>query len=498
MTASPTLPQADRPKAPKPLSFSHLTAIFFGLTLFFCLGNRSLPLIDRDEPRFAEASREMLQSGNWIVPTFNKAPRYDKPPLIYWMQVACYKVFGDNEFAARLPAALCTALIAILLILWGGRLADRTTGLRAAVIFVLCVQVFVHGRAAVADPPMVLCVVAAAWLGWEWIRQPKNHLIAAGFWIVLALGFVAKGPIAWVPIGMALWLTRRYQRQGSTVPSLTVWILGFLGMLGLVCLWGIPALAQTKGEFAAKGLGEHVVGRSLIAMEGHGSASILGYIATLPLYFLTVFPSFFPWSVWLPSVIRFHKRRPSEEAAYLLCGTILTFGIFTVSRTKLPHYTLPAFPFLALLVAFWWRENKSSAQFRKVAWATATVFIFVPFLLFSPIRSLSLTEAMVDVLRPLLSSNTAVALVDYQEPSLIWGLRGSIAGFPETIQEAKIEAWLAQPGARFCILSAQAAERVQGPWVRREVSGWNFAKGRRMKLVALASPEPAPIPLPNP
>ena len=474
----------------KPLSFIKLIAAFFGLTLFFCLGNQALPLIDRDEPRFAEASREMMQSQNWIVPTFNQAPRYDKPPLIYWMQVGCYKILGDNEFAARLPAAVCTALIAILLILWGTRLSDPETGVRAALIFALCIQVFVHGRAAVADPPMVLCVVAAAWLGWEWIRQPKKHLLALTFWVLLALGFLAKGPIAWVPIGMAGWLARRTSRDGKPVPASGVWIIGILVMLVIVALWGLPALAQTKGEFAAKGLGEHVVGRSLIAMEGHGAASILGYLATLPLYFMTVFPSFFPWSIWLPAALRFHKRRPTPEAAYLLSGAILTFGIFTLSRTKLPHYTLPAFPFLALLLAFWWRENKSAAQFRKVAWGTIAVFTLVPLLGFAPIRSLSVTESMVDVLRPLLTSNTAVALVDYQEPSLIWGLRGSISGFPETIQDTKIETWLSQPGPRFCILTAAAAEKVPGPWIRREAKGWNFAKGRPLTLIALTSPTP--------
>src|SRR5271169_1613774 len=68
-----------------------------------------LPLLDRDEPRFAEASREMLQSGNFVVPTFNNAPRYAKPPLIYWCQAFCYGVFGQNAFAARFPSLLATA-----------------------------------------------------------------------------------------------------------------------------------------------------------------------------------------------------------------------------------------------------------------------------------------------------------------------------------------------------------------------------------------------------
>src|SRR5271170_528301 len=78
-----------------------------------------LPLLDRDEPRFAEASREMLQSGNFTVPTFNNAPRYAKPPLIYWCQAVSYTYFGENAFAARLPSLLATAGTALLLFVWG-------------------------------------------------------------------------------------------------------------------------------------------------------------------------------------------------------------------------------------------------------------------------------------------------------------------------------------------------------------------------------------------
>ncbi|MEK0446806.1 MAG: 4-amino-4-deoxy-L-arabinose transferase or related glycosyltransferase of family [Verrucomicrobiota bacterium] len=476
---------------PKPLSRSRLWLLFLGITVFLCLGNGSLPLIDRDEPRFAEASREMMQSGNWVVPTFNNAPRYDKPPLIYWMQVACYRALGDNAFAARLPAALCTALNAILLVVWGTRLAQPAVGLRAAFMFLLCLQVFVHGRAAVADPPMVLFVTAAAWLGWEWMAHPQSSRIAAGFWLSLALGFLAKGPIAWVPIGMVGWAAWNRRRAGQPVPSLTAWTLGTLGMLLLVCLWGIPALTRTGGAFAAKGLGEHVVGRSLIAMEGHGAASILGYLATLPFYFLTLFPSFAPWSFWLPALWKDRQRVHSPAFGYLASGVFLVFGIFTLSRTKLPHYTLPCFPLLALTMALWWSKAKPSFLFRKTAAITAIVFTLVPLLLFPAVRNLSLTEAAILRVRPLLTPETKVALVDFQEPSLIWGLRSSIKGYPEMVSEGQVTEWLAQGGPRLCLLTAQAAEKTPGPWSRDAIRGWNFAKGRRTTLVLLrpVSPE---------
>jgi 4-amino-4-deoxy-L-arabinose transferase-like glycosyltransferase len=473
---------------------AHMLLLFVGFTLLFCLGNQTLPLIDRDEPRFAEAAREMLQTGDWIVPRFNAAPRYDKPPLIYWMQIGAYRVLGDSggagAFAARLPAAICTGLSVVLLALWGGRMGGRLHGIRSAMIYGLCVQVFVHGRAAVADPPMVLFTIAAAWAGWEWLQQPRRTDLALVFWISLALGFLAKGPIAWVPLGMVGWSFWRIRKfpidEEHRSPRAISWIAGGVFMLGLVALWGIPALMRTKGEFAAVGLGEHVVGRSLISMEGHGAQNLLGYIATLPLYFITIFPSFAPWSLWLPAAIKYHRRNPSPQSLYLFSGIILTFGIFTLSRTKLPHYTLPCFPFLALLVACWWEENRSARLWRNVAFGTTLVFIAAPLLLFGLIRDLSVTEAVISQVTPLLRSNTAVALVDYREPSLVWGIRGKIAGYPEMIAEERVADWMAQPGERMCILTEETAvSKTKGTWKRLHASGWNFAKGKRLTLVTL-------------
>src|ERR1041385_8762750 len=87
--------------------------LFFGCIVFHIAGTWSLPLIDRDEPRFAEASREMIQRGDYVVPYFNNQLRLDKPPLTYWAQTVSYRMFGQNDFAARLPSAVAAALLAI-------------------------------------------------------------------------------------------------------------------------------------------------------------------------------------------------------------------------------------------------------------------------------------------------------------------------------------------------------------------------------------------------
>src|SRR4029450_7263548 len=93
--------------------------LFFGCLVFHILGSWSLPLIDRDEPPFAEASREMIERGNYIVPYFNNQLRLDKPPLTYWAQVASYHIFGENDFAARFPSAIAAAINAVVIVVWG-------------------------------------------------------------------------------------------------------------------------------------------------------------------------------------------------------------------------------------------------------------------------------------------------------------------------------------------------------------------------------------------
>src|ERR1700744_4168407 len=110
------------------------TVVLFSLALLLA-GNWIMPLTDRDEVRFAEASREMIQRGDYVVPWFNGNYRFDKPILIYWCQSTSYRIFGDNDFAARFPSALFTTGTALLLVRWVRRVADAKTGLLAGAMY---------------------------------------------------------------------------------------------------------------------------------------------------------------------------------------------------------------------------------------------------------------------------------------------------------------------------------------------------------------------------
>src|SRR3954465_13851918 len=196
--------------------------LFFACVLFHILGTWSLPLIDRDEPRFAEASREMIERGNYIVPYFNNQLRLDKPPLAYWAQVASYHIFGENDFAARFPSAIAASLTALAIFGWGRRIGREKIGWWAAIIFTLSLQTFVHAKAAVADMWLVLFVTVAHWAGYELLRDRLQPTTAPEqvvrpperrwwwlFYLSLAFAFLAKGPIGWTPL-LAVAATKRF------------------------------------------------------------------------------------------------------------------------------------------------------------------------------------------------------------------------------------------------------------------------------------------------
>jgi 4-amino-4-deoxy-L-arabinose transferase-like glycosyltransferase len=456
-------------------------------------GNWLLPLIDRDEPRFAEASREMIERGDWLVPHFNGKPRYDKPPLIYWLQCGAYWALGAHEFSARLPSVVCAVATSLLIACWGLRAVSKEAGLRAGWIFGLALQVAIHARAAVADMLLIAWMTAAAWAGWEVIRSgglPGWRRWWVLFWVALAGGFLAKGPIALVPLGMmgfGLW-------KQSWAPRWTAWLGGLAGWLALVGAWGVPALAATQGEFAAVGLGKHVVARTMAPLEGHGARSWLGYAATLPMYFVTIFFSLFPWSIWLVPMIRTRQHSAGDVSwrRYLWSGVWLVFGIFTLSRTKLPHYTLPAFPMLALLIAAWWERARSEEVFRKAVAATSGSLLLVALCGSALMRPWFPTEALFEQVRPLLRPEMKLASVDYHEPSLVWTFRREIAGFHTPLKASKAARWLAEPGPRLLVLPADRVEELfpsmPAGVERFESRGFWLTKGRWVELALLAKP----------
>ena len=452
-------------------------------------GTWILPLQDRDEPRFSEASREMLQRGDWILPTFNNLPRYDKPALTYWFQMAFYKVFGENDLAARLHSALFTALTALAVFGFARSLYNERAAWFAALAYTVTLQVMMLAKAAVADMPMVFFFTVAAWAGWELLTRPvesSRQPRARWWWIfygALALGFLAKGPEIWFPIAGILiyaWrervpeLNRRFKFQ-----------YGIPLMLLLIGIWGVPAMVLSHGDFFRVGIGKHVVQRSLEPMEGHGGGFLKWFF---PFYFLTFFFSFLPWSVFTWPVVARLKSGLPAAARYLLIQAGIVFLAFTLISTKLLHYTLPAFPLLACLAAPT-LAALGTAIFRRIVIGMTALNLAISFIAF-PILANHILIPVKNMAASLqLAPETEFASVDgsYDEPSEIWYFRRQLKTWHELLAPKDVPGFMNKPGPRLCVVPQDLAATLPIPatWEQHPLHGKNLANGKILSLVLL-------------
>jgi len=465
--------------------------LFFSLVLLLA-GNWILPLTDRDEARFAEASREMLQRGDFVVPWFNGAWRFDKPVFIYWCQMASYQVFGENAFAARLPSVLFTTATALLLVRWGRKRMNAQTGFLAGAMFVAGLHVAIIGRVATADMAMVFFSTLAVWSGWE-LTRPENNSRKIWWWIfyiTLALGFLAKGPVAWLPLG-GMMLGRAFRKNSFRLP-LNETVVGLVVAVALAALWGIPALTQTGGKYFDIGMGQHVFKRAIAVNDSHGLAGTLGFIALLPLYFVTFFASFFPWSTRVPSALRrwWPERQRDDLGWYLLTQAALVFVVFSLVKTKLPHYTMPAFPCIALWLARQISGNeKSFAWFQKRFLAMAVFILALMLIGFSVTRNFLLTENLWREVGPHVRPETKIACLGYTEPSLVWKFRGVSTNLV-LLGDAKLaQDFLTNAPPLILVLpTTDFAKLTDTNGVKIQVHGLDMVKFKNWNLTAVVRP----------
>lgn len=346
---------------------SHVILLLAVAALVLLPGNRSIPLLDRDEPRFAQATVEMIESGNWIVPHFNGQYRFDKPVLTYWVMSLGYALFGPNEFGARFHSAVFAALVALLLYGLGRRWFDPVAGLLAGVAWLTSLQVVLHGRSAVADQPMVFFVVLAQWGLFELLYGERPGHRTRWFWLTyggLGLGFLAKGPIAVLVPALTLVLHRLIGREPVPWRRLRL-AAGLPVVLLLVGAWGVPALWQTGGAFWGEGMNRHVVERGFKAFNSR---------AFLPLvyYPVTALFSLFPWAAFFGVVVGFVRRNGSLQTRFLIAWALAPVLIFSLYATQLPHYILPGFPAFLLLVGAALREFRFERRWHR-SWFAGVV-----------------------------------------------------------------------------------------------------------------------------
>ncbi|KQQ18144.1 glycosyl transferase [Methylobacterium sp. Leaf123] len=350
--------------ADRVLSFgaaSHLRACLLLLAVglaSFLPGFASLQPMDRDEPRFAQASKQMLETGDLVDIRFQAEARHKKPVGIYWAQaaaVAAGEALGVPQARMqiglyRIPSLL-GALAAILLTYWASlALLDRRRALLAAALFGACIMLSAEARLAKTDALLTACSVAAfgalarAWLGrarLERRRGPASLGTALVFWLGIALGILVKGPM--VPLFAGLAALVLAVREGSAR-----WLLdlrprlGLLITLAVVAPWFLAIAWKSGGAF----FGE-AVGRDMLGKVGTGAEKHWGPPGA---YALAFFATFWPGAAFASLAIPFAWARRREEAVALLLTWIVPMWlIFEAVPTKLPHYVLPLMPAVAIL-----------------------------------------------------------------------------------------------------------------------------------------------------
>ena len=301
------------------------------------------PLLDVDEGAFAEATRELTIGHDWGSTTLNGVDRFDKPILIYWFQAISLKMFGLNEFAVRLPSALCAFLWCLAVGQFAWRRFGPQVAIAAAGLLATSLGPMLIGRAATADSLLNLLLTISTLDLWRHLENGRDWPRRRAFaWI--GLGLLAKGPVALlIPAAAAgLWLVsnRDRSRLQRLVSDPVAWAL-------LVCIaapWYIYAVARHGMAFVDGFLLHHNLQRFTGSLEGH-AGSLFYYLEVLP-------AAMMPWTPLLVPIamhLRTRWREPVSRFMLLWLAFVLVF--FSLSGTKLPHYVLYGFTPLMLLAA---------------------------------------------------------------------------------------------------------------------------------------------------
>lgn len=335
------------------LSESHLraaAALCLLALACFLPGLSTIPPVDRDEARFVEATKEMVQSGNYVDIRMHGVPRYKKPIGIYWIQVAALKISGYGADAPiwvyRVPSVL-GGLAAVLLAYWAalplfGRRAAVVTGVLLCASLALVMEAHLARTNAVLEATVILSMGALARL-YLWKEQDRSPLpLALVFWVGLGLSILIKGPIGPMVAGLAILVLvaveRRYAWLGRLRP-----LVGIPVLLVIVIPWFVAIFLIAGTAFFKSSVGTDMMGKVATGQESHG----------LPpgTHFVLFWFMAWPGTLLVPLAARWVWRQRAEPAVrFCLAWLIPSWLVFEAVATKLPYYTLPMFPAIGALV----------------------------------------------------------------------------------------------------------------------------------------------------
>jgi 4-amino-4-deoxy-L-arabinose transferase-like glycosyltransferase len=318
---------------------------------FFALG--AFGLVGADEPRYAQIAREMFERHDWIVPTLNGQPWLEKPVLLYWKIMNSYALLGVQDWAARVPAAFHASSLVLVVFFFMRRFRPGSET-DAAIITASSAAVIAFARGASTDM-LLSAPFAVAMLAWWTWHETQRKLWLGFFYALLAVGTLAKGPIAPALAVLIVGLYAIVRRDGKIFVR-SLWWPGFLLFFAIALPWYVAVQIKVPQFFHVFFL-QHNLERFGTNIYHHSQP----FWYYLPVFLL----SMLPWALFtLLAVVDagrdFWRRWRSEDAAgsntewleaFLLIWIVVPVIFFSISRSKLPGYILPAIPAAAVLTA---------------------------------------------------------------------------------------------------------------------------------------------------
>ena len=369
------------PGKARPLIRPHLVNLLilaFVTLALLAPGISSLPLTDRDEALYVQASHQMLETGNWVDIRFQEEPRYKKPVGIYWIQAATAELSGYAANAPlwiyRLPSLIGAVLTVLFTYGIGATLGTKRAGLFTGLLAASTMLLGFEARIAKTDAMLCATVLAAefalarAYVDPARARSfPRNAL----FWTAMGIGILIKGPITVLVAGLTILAISVKERSTTLWRSLSP-VRGIVWMLLLALPWLIAIGWISGGSFFTQAVGRDMLGKVASGQESHG--------APPGMHLLVALGTFWPLSVLAPlAVVQAWKSRREPAIFFLIAWALPGWIVFEAVATKLPNYVLPFMPALAVLIAVL-LDSGSLGPTRR-GWRVSVAFIAVGALL---------------------------------------------------------------------------------------------------------------------
>lgn len=353
----------------------------------------SFMLFDVDEAVFSEASREMVETGDYITPTYNYEPRYDKPILFYWFMSAAFKLFGVSEFSARFTSGGFGVLLVFMTFLFIKRARGELPAYLCSLALLLNIEFFVYSHSAVTDMTLAFFLTASFFAFYLAVSEEDDRWFTA-FWAASALATLTKGAIGLIfPVMVALLFLAATGRLAVAKKSLFR-PLNLLVFFLITAPWFAVETYINGWDFFNAFIIKHHIKRYSDVISSHSGPPYY-YVGILLL-------GFFPWAALLPGALyRGYRELREKEAGLYLYASIwfaFVFIFFSISRTKLPNYIFPLFPAASILAGLAFSDFFEKRE--RAGWRGFYVLAGVAAILSAALFALPSMDVRMDVALP--------------------------------------------------------------------------------------------------